>query len=62
MRKFVLSVVIAAAFAVGISVGLGTPSAQAGKTKCWTECLGDEALECCRTGGIVLCRVVVGGC
>ncbi|HEX5131070.1 MAG TPA: hypothetical protein VFX92_01140 [Candidatus Krumholzibacteria bacterium] len=62
MRKIIMGIVLVVAFAVGLSFGLGTPTAQAGKTRCWTTCSGGEALECCRIDGKLLCRVLVGGC
>jgi hypothetical protein len=61
MRKLVVVIVLVVAFAVGVGVGI-TPQAQAGKTKCWTECSGGTLLECCRIGPIVNCRVLVDDC
>ncbi len=61
MRKFSIGLILVAAFAIGIVVGV-TPNARAGKVKCWTTCSGGELLECCRVDGKVMCRVLVYGC
>lgn len=62
MRKLLVVLVLVVAFAVGIGVGFGTPDATAQKTKCWTTCENGVAIECCRTGPIVLCRVLAEDC
>lgn len=61
MRKLFAGLVLVIAFATGLAFGLGTPRATAG-TKCWTVCNGGTAMECCRSGAIVLCRVLADGC
>jgi len=62
MRKVVVALLLVIVFAVGLSVGLMTPDVQAKNTRCWTVCDGGVAMECCRIGPIVECRVLADGC
>jgi len=62
VRRLLVTLVLVAVFAVGVGIGFGTPEANAGKTKCWTTCSNGVAMECCRTGAIVLCRVLADDC
>jgi hypothetical protein len=62
MRRLLVVIVLVVAFASGVLFGLGAPDANAGKAKCWTSCENGVALECCRTGPIVLCKVLAEDC
>jgi hypothetical protein len=62
MRKLLVVIVLVVAFASGLVFGFGATDASAGKTKCWTSCENGVGLECCRTGAIVLCRVLADDC
>lgn len=59
MRKLLIGSAIAMALGFGFS--MATVERAEAKTRCWYECgCNGEALYCCRTGGIVLCKVVIG--
>lgn len=62
MKKLLMVLVLVAAFAVGLGIGFTPTDANAGNTKCWTSCENGVALECCRIGPIVNCRVLAGDC
>lgn len=60
MRKLLAILVLVAAFAAGLGIGLTPTDVKA--TKCWTTCNNGVALECCRYGPIVNCRVLAEDC
>jgi hypothetical protein len=55
MRKLVLGLVLVAVFAVGLSVGLSTPPAEAGFCYWTCDCAG-VPLKCCITPFGVVCK------
>ena len=56
MRKIIIAAL--AVFTLALAVGLVTAD-KAQAAKCWYACAGDgEFLYCCRSGPVVLCKIV----
>ena len=55
MRKVMVTLVLVALFAVGLTAGFTTPTVEAARPYCWAYCSGDLAIQCCKVHGEVLC-------